>query len=81
MVQAGRPLAEVKDILGHTTMQTTLRYAHLQPEHLRDSIAALDKALGGEMDTQMDTRTFEAAHAEEGNPQVPTKARVTVVGR
>ncbi len=81
MVQAGRPLAEVKDILGHATMQTTLRYAHLQPEHLRASIAALDDALSGEMDTQMDTRTSEDAYAEKGIPQVHTKARVTVVGR
>jgi integrase len=48
MVQAGRPLAEVKVILGHATMQTTLRCAHLQPEHLRASIATLDKALGSE---------------------------------
>ena len=47
MVQAGRPLAEVKDILGHATMQTTLRYAHLQPEHLRDSMTALDNVLKG----------------------------------
>ena len=45
MVQAGRPLAEVRAILGHATMQTTLRYAHLQPRHLRDSMAALDVAL------------------------------------
>ncbi len=62
-------------------MQTTLRYAHLQPEHLRASIAALDDALSGEMDTQMDTRTSKGAHAEESGPQVHTKAQVTVVGR
>ena len=53
MVQAGRPLAEVKEILGHKNINTTLRYAHLAPEHLRDSMAALDAAIG--MDTQADT--------------------------
>ena len=46
MVQAGRPLAVVKGILGYATMQATLRYAHLQPEHLRDSMSALDDVLG-----------------------------------
>ena len=45
MVQAECPLAEVREILGHATMQTTLRYAHLQPQHLRASMAALDVAL------------------------------------
>ncbi len=43
MVQAGCPLAEVREILGHATMQTTLGYAHLKPEHLRASISALDR--------------------------------------
>jgi site-specific recombinase XerD len=59
MAQAGRPLAEVKDILGHATMQTTLRYAHLQPEHLRDSMAALDAVL--DLDTQVDTQIAASA--------------------
>ena len=47
MVQAARPLAAIKDVLVHSTMQTTLRYAHLQPEHLRDSMAAIDAVLDG----------------------------------
>ena len=57
MVQAGRPLAEVREILGHAAMQTTLRYAHLQPRHLRDSMTALDDALSGADGHAEDTAT------------------------
>ena len=42
MVQAKRPLAEVQAILGHSNPALTNRYAHLNPDHLRASITALD---------------------------------------
>jgi integrase len=35
------PLAEVRDVLGHTTVAMTERYAHLAPENLRAAVAAL----------------------------------------
>jgi len=38
LVQRGRPLVEVKDLLGHATLTMTLRYAHLAPEHLREAV-------------------------------------------
>jgi len=40
LVQAGVPLYEVMQLLGHSTMAMTQRYAHLQTKHLR---AAVDK--------------------------------------
>jgi integrase len=43
LVQAGRPLVEVKDLLGHATLAMTMRYAHLAPEHLRQAVAVLDE--------------------------------------
>lgn len=52
--QAGRPLQEIQGVLGHTEIQTTMRYAHLQPEHLRSVIAAIDANLA-EVDTKTDT--------------------------
>jgi integrase len=40
LVQAGVQLAEVKEILGHSTIRMTERYAHMAPENLR---AAVDR--------------------------------------
>jgi site-specific recombinase XerC len=38
---------EVGEILGHASTETTKRYAHLQPGHLRRGISAIDKVLDG----------------------------------
>ena len=43
MVQNGMDLRLVAEILGHRTLQMTMRYSHLQKEHLRE---AMLKALG-----------------------------------
>jgi len=45
LVQRGRPLREVQELLGHKTIAMTMRYAHLAPEHLRSAVAVLDGAL------------------------------------
>jgi len=37
-VMAGVDLVSVKEILGHRDIQTTLRYAHLAPGHLREAV-------------------------------------------
>ncbi len=42
MVQRGVPLIAVKEIMGHTDIKTTLRYAHLAPANLRAAVEALD---------------------------------------
>ena len=44
MVQAGVPLSNARDILGHKDIRQTLRYAHLAPDHQKDAMAALDTA-------------------------------------
>jgi hypothetical protein len=46
MVQWGVPLNTVREVLGHQSFAMTLRYAHLAPDHLAGSAAALDAALG-----------------------------------
>ena len=33
LVQLGAPLANVKELTGHEVIQTTVRYAHLSPDH------------------------------------------------
>jgi site-specific recombinase XerD len=38
LVQAGAPLKAVQDLLGHTTLAMTQRYAHLGADHLRSAV-------------------------------------------
>src|SRR5262249_30325881 len=45
LVQKGRSLQEVKDLLGHKSLAMVLRYAHLSPERLRAAVAVLDDVL------------------------------------
>ncbi|MGH8510150.1 MAG: site-specific integrase, partial [Gammaproteobacteria bacterium] len=42
LVSAGVPLTEVRDLLGHSTVKMTERYAHLAPENIRAAVAVLD---------------------------------------
>ncbi len=43
LVTAGVPLPEVRDLLGHSTMEMTERYAHLAPENVRAAVTRLEK--------------------------------------
>jgi hypothetical protein len=45
LVQQGRSLREVKELLGHSDIAITMRYAHLAPDHLRAAVASLDGIL------------------------------------
>lgn len=42
LVQAGVPLPEVRDLLGHSSIKQTERYAHLAPGLLHKAVAMLD---------------------------------------
>lgn len=42
LVQVGVSLAEVRDVLGHSTIAMTERYAHLAPENARNALAAIE---------------------------------------
>jgi integrase len=42
LINAGTPLEVIRDILGHTTVKTTERYAHLLVDRQREALAKLD---------------------------------------
>lgn len=46
LVQAGKPLGAVRDLLGHSSLAVTNKYSHLAPTHLRDAIKALPDLSG-----------------------------------
>lgn len=42
LVSAGVPLTEVRDLLGHSSVKMTEKYAHLAPENVRAAVAVLE---------------------------------------
>lgn len=47
LVQSGQSLAAVRELLGHSSLTVTQRYAHLAPEHLREAVNGLPWVNGG----------------------------------
>ena len=43
LVMQGAPLYDVKQLLGHASVNTTQRYAHLSPDHLSNTVNLLDE--------------------------------------
>jgi integrase len=44
LVMRGAPMKAVQELLGHTTMEMTMRYSHLSPDVRRDVVLLLDQA-------------------------------------
>jgi hypothetical protein len=43
LVQCGVPLNTVRDLLGHSSVAMSLRYAHLAPDQRREAVAKLNE--------------------------------------
>lgn len=50
LVSAGVQLFEVRDLLGHSSINMTERYAHLAPENLKAAVSMLDRLRSGYAD-------------------------------
>jgi integrase len=48
LVMRGVPLKAVQELLGHATIQMTMRYSHLAPEIGRQAVAVLEQPQGGD---------------------------------
>ena len=67
---------QIAKLLGHASTATTRRYTHLNPTHLRATVDALDEALSGGNDTQVDTRPD--SRIEQGaSGRTSSSARIT----
>jgi integrase len=47
LVMRGVALKAVQELLGHATMEMTMRYAHLSPEVKREAVQVLDRPVPG----------------------------------
>jgi len=58
LLQAGIPLAEVGRLLGHRSLATTMRYAHLAESPRDDVLAALSNPAGGQTEGNANQEQF-----------------------
>ncbi len=57
LAMAGVPMRHIADLMGHSEIQTTMRYAHLAPGHLADAVEKLAQNRD-QTDTRTDTRNL-----------------------
>ena len=63
LAMAGVPIRTIADLMGHSEVQTTARYAHLAPGYLAEAVERLAVPIavpdGGQSDTAIDTKDSE----------------------
>jgi len=64
LIMLGIDIVTVKEILGHSSINMTLRYAHLSPVHKREAM----EVLGSKMDTWW---TPEDSKAQDDKIEIP----------
>jgi integrase len=72
LVMEGIDLATVRELLGHKSIEMTLRYSHLSPDHRSRAVKVIDTLMG--MDTNMDTKQNSIAC------RTPISVKKSIVG-
>jgi integrase len=71
LVMAGVDIRTVQELMGHKTIQVTMRYAHLAPAHQLEAVQRLcntDSALSRATDTRTDTKPSGRPDANGARP-------------
>jgi integrase len=64
LAMQGEDLLTIKDLLGHKTMDMTLRYAHLSPGHHRDAVQRLARNRTGTNTGTVETTEKSASESD-----------------
>jgi len=70
LVMAGVDIRTVAELMGHKSLQMTMRYAHLAPQHNAQAVAKLDRVASnrdeapGATDTKTSTRVAPTARGK-----------------
>jgi len=70
----GVSLKELQELLGHSSLTMTMRYAHLAPEHLRTAVSRLEGLISGAAENRAQARAHEqlaSVVVSEGVSEVP----------
>lgn len=78
LVMSSIDLVTVKEVLGHRTLDMTLRYSHLSKTHVKNAMnvlgAKLDSMINNRMDTQVDTKE-KVTSAENLQKVIPSSEK------
>ena len=64
LVMRGASLEAVQELLGHASLATTMRYAHLSHEHLKDSVNLLNDIPSGKEMVNIGLKNKKASNPE-----------------
>ncbi len=86
LVMSGVDLVTVKELMGHTGINMTLRYAHLAPEHKAQAVAKLNERFrnvkgGTEPQTGTVSQELREAVGSESTPNLARSRNVYLVRR